>query len=87
MFRPMTSSYTVLFLSGMRTLCDKHLSTYRLHGSNNWYHSDRAKTPEFRDVLDKYLNTKLIENGKQPVISFYELDVCLVRIRSQAAMD
>ncbi|WP_454618214.1 glycosyltransferase family 2 protein [Bradyrhizobium cenepequi] len=51
---------------------DKRLSAYRLHGSNNWYHSDRSKTPEFRAVLDKYLNTKLIENGKEPVISFYD---------------
>jgi glycosyltransferase involved in cell wall biosynthesis len=60
------------FLIGDAYSMDKRLSTYRLHGSNNWYHSDRAKTPEFRDVLDKYLNTKLIENGKQPVISFYD---------------
>ncbi|WP_247383475.1 MULTISPECIES: glycosyltransferase [unclassified Bradyrhizobium] len=51
---------------------DMRLSAYRLHGSNYWYDSDRLKTREFRDVLDKYLNTKLIEDGKQPVISFYD---------------
>jgi glycosyltransferase involved in cell wall biosynthesis len=60
------------FLIGDAYAVDKRLSAYRLHGGNNWFHSDRAKTPEFRDVLDKYLNTKLIENGKQPVISFYD---------------
>ena len=60
------------YLIGNAYSMDKRLSTYRLHGSNYWYHSDRAKAPEFRNALDKYLNTKLIENGKQPVISFYD---------------
>ena len=60
------------FLIGDAYSMDKRLSAYRLHGSNNWYHSDRSKTLEFRAVLDKYLNTKLIENGKEPVISFYD---------------
>lgn len=60
------------FLIGDAYSMDKRLSAYRLHGSNNWYHSDRSKTPEFRDILDKYLNAKLIENGKLPVISFYD---------------
>jgi glycosyltransferase involved in cell wall biosynthesis len=60
------------FLIGDAYSMDKRLSAYRLHGSNNWFHSDRSKTPEFREVLDKYLNTKLIENGKEPVISFYD---------------
>jgi glycosyltransferase involved in cell wall biosynthesis len=51
---------------------DKRLSEYRVHSSNNWYHSNRQKTREFHDVLDKYLNTKLIGNGMMPVISFYD---------------
>jgi hypothetical protein len=37
-----------------------------------WYHSNRHKTREFHDVLDKYLNAKLIGNGMVPVISFYD---------------
>jgi glycosyltransferase involved in cell wall biosynthesis len=51
---------------------NKRLSAYRLHGSNYWYDSDKSKTRDFRDVLDKYLNAKLVEDGKQPVISFYD---------------
>ena len=51
---------------------DKRLGGYRVHSSNGWYHSDGQRTPEFRDALDKYLNTKLIGNGMLPVISFYE---------------
>jgi glycosyltransferase involved in cell wall biosynthesis len=60
------------FLLGDVYSMDKRLSAYRVHSSNNWYHSNRQRTPEFREVLDKYLNTKLIGNGMVPVISFYE---------------
>src|SRR3954453_6683424 len=55
---------------------DRRLSLYRVHNSNNWYHSDRQRTPEFRDVLQRYLNAKLIDNGMMPVISFYDSMFC-----------
>jgi glycosyltransferase involved in cell wall biosynthesis len=51
---------------------DKYLGGYRVHDDNNWYHSRTRKSPEFRHVLDEYLNAKLVENGMLPVVSFYD---------------
>jgi hypothetical protein len=46
------------------------LGGYRIHGNNNWFRSDRRKSPEFLAVLEGYLNTKLVENRLSPVICF-----------------
>jgi glycosyltransferase involved in cell wall biosynthesis len=46
------------------------LGGYRVHGNNNWYRSDKRKSPEFLAALQGYLNAKLVENGRSPVISF-----------------
>lgn len=47
------------------------LAKYRIHGNNNWYGNQKTKTREFVVLLDKYLNSKLKENNKEPVISFF----------------
>jgi glycosyltransferase involved in cell wall biosynthesis len=48
------------------------LSEYRLHGENNWYSKKPIKTKEFMVLLEEFLNTKLKENNKKPVISFFD---------------
>jgi hypothetical protein len=48
----------------------KNLGGYRIHGNNNWHQSNQTKSPEFIDTLQTYLNDKLTENGKSPVICF-----------------
>jgi len=49
---------------------DKNLGSYRIHGNNNWHESNQKKSPEFIETLETYLNQKLVENGKSPVIAF-----------------
>jgi glycosyltransferase involved in cell wall biosynthesis len=48
----------------------ENLGGYRIHQKNNWFHSNRRKSEAFLCVLQDYLNTKLVENGKSPVIRF-----------------
>jgi glycosyltransferase involved in cell wall biosynthesis len=48
----------------------KDLGAYRVHENNNWHLSERKKSPEFIKTLQIYLNQKLLENGKSPVIAF-----------------
>jgi glycosyltransferase involved in cell wall biosynthesis len=47
------------------------LGSYRVHGENAWYGKPTAKSPEFIEQLETYLNQKLVEAGKAPVIDFY----------------
>jgi len=47
-------------------------SEYRLHGENNWYGEKTIKTKDFMVILEIFLNTKLKENNKKPVISFFD---------------
>jgi glycosyltransferase involved in cell wall biosynthesis len=47
------------------------LATYRVHGENAWYGKQIQKSPEFMAELEEYLNRKLVEAGKKPVIDFY----------------
>jgi glycosyltransferase involved in cell wall biosynthesis len=47
------------------------LATYRIHGENGWCGKSRLKSPEFMAELEKYLNQKLSQRGKKPVIDFY----------------
>jgi glycosyltransferase involved in cell wall biosynthesis len=42
---------------------------YRIHGTNNWYMERPRKTREFLQIFENYLNAKLIEEGRPPVIS------------------
>ena len=48
----------------------KNLGGYRIHGNNNWHLSKQKKSPDFIETLQTYLNQKLVENGKSPVIAF-----------------
>jgi glycosyltransferase involved in cell wall biosynthesis len=47
------------------------LASYRIHGENAWYRTQGQKPREFLITLEKYLNQKLSEVGKPPVIDFY----------------
>lgn len=47
------------------------LGNYRIHGENAWYGKRVPKSHEFMKQLEKYLNQKLVEAGKAPVIDFY----------------
>jgi glycosyltransferase involved in cell wall biosynthesis len=47
------------------------LGNYRVHGENAWYGKSVPKSHEFMEQLEKYLNQKLVEAGKAPVIDFY----------------
>jgi glycosyltransferase involved in cell wall biosynthesis len=47
------------------------LGNYRVHGGNAWYGKSVPKSHEFMEQLEKYLNQKLVEAGKAPVIDFY----------------
>ncbi|SEE13344.1 Glycosyl transferase family 2 [Rhizobiales bacterium GAS188] len=49
---------------------EEKLAGYRIHGNNNWFGTEPAKSDEFLSRYQDYLNAKLIENGKLPVISF-----------------
>jgi glycosyltransferase involved in cell wall biosynthesis len=47
------------------------LGNYRVHGENAWYGTQAPKSREFIGQLETYLNQKLVEAGKAPVIDFY----------------
>lgn len=51
---------------------DYVLSNYRLHGKNNWYNEKQVKTKEFAFLLEEFLNAKLKENNKTPVVSVFD---------------
>jgi glycosyltransferase involved in cell wall biosynthesis len=43
---------------------------YRVHGANNWHGVAPPKSPAFLRSFQDYLNAKLVESGRRPVISF-----------------
>jgi glycosyltransferase involved in cell wall biosynthesis len=47
------------------------LGNYRVHGENAWYGRSVPKSHEFMGQLETYLNQKLVEAGKAPVIDFF----------------
>lgn len=47
------------------------LATYRVHGENGWCGKSRVKPPEFIAELERYLNQKLTELGKKPILDFH----------------
>jgi glycosyltransferase involved in cell wall biosynthesis len=47
------------------------LATYRVHGENAWYGKGMLKSRGFIAELEQYLNRKLEQAGKKPVIDFY----------------
>ena len=52
------------------------LGTYRIHGKNHWFSTDRRMSPEFLATLDCYLNRKLAENGIEATSSYFYLMYC-----------
>jgi len=52
------------------------LGTYRVHGANHWFSSDRRMPLEFHAVLDSYLNQKLVENGITGTVSYSDSMYC-----------
>jgi glycosyltransferase involved in cell wall biosynthesis len=55
---------------------DKPLASYRLHGNNAWFSSSRRPAREFLQCLDAYLNEKLVESNRYPVMSVYDSMEC-----------
>lgn len=47
------------------------LGAYRIHGNNIWFGTQGKKSNDFNGELETYLNQKLIENGREPVIAFF----------------
>jgi glycosyltransferase involved in cell wall biosynthesis len=61
------------------------LGTYRVHGSNRWFSTNRRMSVEFLTTLDTYLNQKLASNGIVGMISYYKSMYCwwdLIKDRS-----
>lgn len=51
---------------------DQALGTYRLHGENNWHGNPYPRNKTFLMRQDNFLNQKLKENNKEPVISYFD---------------
>jgi glycosyltransferase involved in cell wall biosynthesis len=52
------------------------LGTYRVHGSNHWFSTNRRMSVEFLTTLDSYLNQTLANNGIIGTISYYDSMYC-----------
>lgn len=48
------------------------LAKYRLHDANNWYGKPKVKNKEFIAIIESFLNSKLKENNKKPVVSYFD---------------
>lgn len=59
------------------------LGSYRVHGGNNWFHSDHKKSGVFLLGLQNYLNAKLIESGRLPVIDYDNSIYAWHRLRAE----
>ncbi|NJO58653.1 MAG: glycosyltransferase [Richelia sp. RM2_1_2] len=47
------------------------LSRYRIHGNNNWYGNKKPHQEQFLVTLDNFLNSKLTNKKKKPVLSYF----------------
>jgi glycosyltransferase involved in cell wall biosynthesis len=63
-------------LVGELHLLDVALGLYRIHGNNAWFSGSRQKTPAFNDALDAFLNKRLVESGRMPVMRFSKSMSC-----------
>lgn len=61
------------------------LATYRVHGENAWYGKGMLKSPEFLGELEDYLNRKLEQAGKAPVVDFYHSPAAIDYIPQNSA--
>ncbi|MBD2105043.1 glycosyltransferase family 2 protein [Leptolyngbya sp. FACHB-261] len=48
------------------------LGEYRIHGNNNWYGNSGPKPESFSLALNEFLNDKLRENNRKPVVAFFD---------------
>ncbi len=48
------------------------LSKYRVHGENHWYGIRDPHPETFMKVEEEFLNQRLEENGKEPILSFFD---------------
>jgi glycosyltransferase involved in cell wall biosynthesis len=62
------------------------LASYRVHGKNAWYGKSPLKPPEFIADLERYLNGKLVEAGKNPAIDIYH-SMCAMDYVPQSAFE
>jgi glycosyltransferase involved in cell wall biosynthesis len=54
-------------------ICERAiLGAYRVHGKNLWHASSRRLSTEFLSILVSFLNRKLVETGKSPVVCYEE---------------
>jgi len=51
---------------------DSLLATYRLHGNNDWFGHEYGKSKEWLLIHQDFLNQRLLENEKEPVISYFD---------------
>ncbi|PIG94475.1 glycosyltransferase [Gloeocapsopsis sp. IPPAS B-1203] len=51
---------------------DQVLAKYRLHNANNWYGKSKVKNKEFIFKIESFLNSKLKEHNKKPVVSYFD---------------
>jgi glycosyltransferase involved in cell wall biosynthesis len=51
-------------------LLDLALGFYRIHGQNAWFAGSPQKSRAFNEALDRYLNDRLRESGRLPVMAF-----------------
>ena len=61
------------------------LATYRVHGENAWYGKRTPKSRRFMNEIERYLNAKLVEAGKRPVIDFYRSMSAIESVPQNAA--
>jgi glycosyltransferase involved in cell wall biosynthesis len=48
------------------------LGYYRVHGNNRWYRSGTVRPVEFQELVDEFVNSKLMENNLSPVLKYRE---------------
>ena len=51
--------------------CDVLLGKYRVHGQNHYWGNPKPVPKAFWDAEGEYLNERLVENGRAPIISKY----------------
>jgi len=61
------------------------LATYHVHAENGWYGKSEQKSPQFMAELEGYLNRKLVQAGKKPVIDFYHSPAAIDHIPQNSA--
>ena len=48
------------------------LGYYRVHGNNRWYRLGTVRPVEFQELVDEFVNSKLMENNLNRVLKYRE---------------